>query len=229
MATQHLPATIQVNSGVATFINVFTIDPENQQALLDLLKLQTNSLMRKQPGFLNANFHRSLDRVSVVTYTQWTDQRSSEAIHENPEIVAGFAQYQALNVKMDLRYYEVALAAGQQTAIKPQNGVTTLISLFSTKPSQQQQALGILEQEVYPFAMQQAGFISMNLYRSLDGTRILNYSQWNAQTTYKIPDLLRRREPLMSILEGACDRIETHLYEVSFTADAHSLSTGKSA
>jgi len=31
----------------------------------------------------------------------------------------------------------------------------------------------------------------------------------------------------MSILEGACDRIETHLYEVSFTADAHGLFTGK--
>jgi len=37
--------------------------------------------------------------------------------------------------------------------------------LFSTKPSQQQ-ALGILEQEVYPFAMQQAGFISMNLHQT---------------------------------------------------------------
>lgn len=45
MATQYLPATIQVNSRVATLINVFTIDPENQQALLDLLKLQTDSLI----------------------------------------------------------------------------------------------------------------------------------------------------------------------------------------
>lgn len=67
---------------------------------------------------------------------------------------------------------------------------------------------------VYPFAMQQAGFISMNLHRSLDGTRILNYSQWHSQATHKIPDLLKQREPLMSILEGACDQIETHLYEV---------------
>ncbi|BCL35271.1 antibiotic biosynthesis monooxygenase [Nostoc sp. MS1] len=223
MPTHYLPATIQVNSGITTFINVFTIAPENQQALLDVLKSQTDSSIRKQPGFLNANFHRSLDGVSVVNYVQWTDQRSSEVIHENPEIMAGFARYQALNVKMDLRYYEVAFAVGQQAIIEPQNGVVTLISLFSTKPPHQQQALETLKQELCSFAKQQAGFVSMSLHRSLDGTRILNYTQWKASASHTIADVLTQHEPLMSLLEGACDRIETHLYEVSFAADAHRL------
>jgi quinol monooxygenase YgiN len=228
MAKIHAPVTIQVNSGLTTFINVFTIDPTHQQALLDLLKAQTDATMRKQPGFVMANFHRSLDGTSVVNYVQWTDQRSSDIIHENPEIMAGFVQYQRLNVKMDLRYYEVVFTAGQRVAVEPGNGLTTVISLLSTKSHQQQQVLMTLKKEVYPFVGQQAGFISIAFHRSLDGSRVLLYSQWNLPSTHQIPDLLRQREPLMSLLDGSSDRIETHLYNVAFIADADGLSIGDS-
>ncbi|MBD2683183.1 MULTISPECIES: antibiotic biosynthesis monooxygenase [Nostoc] len=221
MAKVYYPATIEVNHGIATFINVFTVEPANQQVLLDLLRSQTDSLMRKQPGFLNANFHRSFDGIKVVNYVQWKDQQSSEVIHENSDIMTAFSQYQALNVKMDLRYYEVVSSFGQPTVIKPQNGLKTLISLVHVQPNQQQQVLESLETKVYPMLTEQIGFISMNLHRSLDGNRILNYSQWNSQPPHEILELLQQRETLMNI-PGTT---ETHLYEVAFTADAHGLST----
>lgn len=222
MAKILTPATIQLDSGLTTFINVFTIAPDQQQELLDLLQAQTDTAMRKQPGFLNANFHRSLDGTSVVNYVQWTDQRSSDIIHENPEIMAGFAQYQKLNVKMDLRYYEVASAIGQPIVIEPGDGLTTAISLLSTKPNRQQQVLIALE-EVYVSVTQEPGFISISSHRSLDNTRVLTYSQWRVQTTHQIPPVLQHHEPLMTILGDSCDRIESHLYEIAFTADARAI------
>jgi len=224
MAKILTPATIQTDSGLTTFINVFTIAPEQQQALLDLLKAQTDTSMRKQSGFINANFHRSLDGTRVVNYVQWTDQRSSDIIHEDPEIMAGFAQYQQLNVKMDLRYYEVTSTFGQPTVIESENELTTAIALLSTKPDRQQHVLTTLE-EVYLSIRQEPGFISVSSHRSLDNTRVLIYSQWKVHATHQIPPVLQQQERLMNVLNGSCDRVESHLYKVAFTADAQGLST----
>ena len=46
---------------VVTLINVFTVAPEDQQRLLDVLAEATESVMRGLPGFVSANLHRSLD------------------------------------------------------------------------------------------------------------------------------------------------------------------------
>jgi quinol monooxygenase YgiN len=226
MTKTFTPSTIRVNSRVTTFINVFTVAAANQNALLELLRSQTDRLIRKQPGFLNANFHRSLDGTRVVNYVQWSDQQSSDALHENPEIMTGFAQYQALNVKMDLRYYNVTFASEQQTVIAPQTGLKTLISLLAVKPTFQTSTLEILEREIYPVMAQQAGFISMNLHQSLDGTRVLIYSQWQRSASDDLPALLLQQESLMHQAEGAIAQAKTHFYTVAFTSTSEGLFFG---
>jgi len=111
--------------------------------------------------------------------------------------------YQALNVKMDLRYWELLWLRGSKpwSSLKMGDNVS---GLFSTKPSQQQ-ALGILEQSV-SFRNAASGLHFDESSSSLDSTRILNYNGTRKQRTKF--DLLRQREPLMSILEGACDRLK---------------------
>jgi Antibiotic biosynthesis monooxygenase len=52
-----MEVTIRANSGVMTLINVFTVDPENQQQLVELLKAGTESLMSKMTGYISASFH----------------------------------------------------------------------------------------------------------------------------------------------------------------------------
>jgi len=58
---------IRKGRDVLTLVNVFTVRPENQQKLVDLLVEATDKTMRKLPGFLSASIHRSLDGTKVVT------------------------------------------------------------------------------------------------------------------------------------------------------------------
>ncbi len=63
-------AEISRRGEVVTLINVFTVAPEDQQRLLDLLAEATGSVMNKLPGFVSANLHKSLDGKRVVNYAQ---------------------------------------------------------------------------------------------------------------------------------------------------------------
>jgi len=63
--------TIAENAGLVTAINVFTVDPSNQQSLLHLLSRMTETSVRNLPGFVSAALHRSVDGCRVTMYAQW--------------------------------------------------------------------------------------------------------------------------------------------------------------
>jgi hypothetical protein len=50
---------ITIGQDVVTLINVFTVAPEDQQRLVDLLVEATGQVMSKQPGYLAANISQS--------------------------------------------------------------------------------------------------------------------------------------------------------------------------
>ena len=62
--------TIAVDNDVVTLFNVFSVEPANQQAVIDVLVEATQAVMNRLPGFVSANIHRSLDGVKVVNYAQ---------------------------------------------------------------------------------------------------------------------------------------------------------------
>jgi antibiotic biosynthesis monooxygenase (ABM) superfamily enzyme len=76
---------IAVGQQVTTLIKVFTVAPEDQQRLVDLLVEATEQVMSKQPGYLAANIHRSLDGTN---YAQWRSPQEFEAMTRNPDAVA---------------------------------------------------------------------------------------------------------------------------------------------
>jgi Antibiotic biosynthesis monooxygenase len=63
-------STIRADAEVVTLINVFTVDPDDQQRLVELWQRATDEVMRHLPGFVSANVHRSLDGTKVVNYAQ---------------------------------------------------------------------------------------------------------------------------------------------------------------
>lgn len=71
--------TIQTNDGVVTQINVFTVAPEKQQQLIDLL-CEAAVFASGLPGWISASIHRSLDGTKVVNYAQSKDLESAQAI-----------------------------------------------------------------------------------------------------------------------------------------------------
>ncbi|MDN5769284.1 MAG: antibiotic biosynthesis monooxygenase [Microlunatus sp.] len=71
---------IDVEQDVATLVNVFTVVPERQQELVDVLDEATEQVMRHLPGFVSANIHASLDGTRVVNYAQWASPAAFEAM-----------------------------------------------------------------------------------------------------------------------------------------------------
>ncbi|NBC69419.1 antibiotic biosynthesis monooxygenase [Paenibacillus sacheonensis] len=67
-----------------TFINVFTVEPANQERLVELLTQVTNVSVRHAPGFISCALHRSLDGTKVTMYAQWRSKEDYEAMRGDP-------------------------------------------------------------------------------------------------------------------------------------------------
>ena len=76
---------IQKGNEILTLINVFSVAPEKQQELVDLLISATEKTMKGIPGFISANIHRSLDGKKVVNYAQWKSKGAFEAMLQHPD------------------------------------------------------------------------------------------------------------------------------------------------
>jgi antibiotic biosynthesis monooxygenase (ABM) superfamily enzyme len=76
--------TIEQGTPIATLINVFTVAPERQRELVDLLVRTTDEVMRHQPGFLSANIHASPDGTRVANYAQWESVEHFQRMQADP-------------------------------------------------------------------------------------------------------------------------------------------------
>jgi quinol monooxygenase YgiN len=100
-------ATISRDNDVCTLINVFTVAPENQERLLEVLDVATREVMQYLPGFVSANLHRSLDGEHVVNYAQWASREAFETMLRHPDTQAHMAAALRL-ASAEPRLYEVA-------------------------------------------------------------------------------------------------------------------------
>jgi heme-degrading monooxygenase HmoA len=80
-----MPTTISKEQRVVTLINTFTVAPERQEELVNLLIEVTDLVMKRLPGFVSANIHRGLDGRHVANYAQWRSRADFEAMLRNPE------------------------------------------------------------------------------------------------------------------------------------------------
>jgi len=101
--------TISKERDVVTLINVFTVAPDDQQRLLDLLAEATESIMNGLPGFVSANLHKSINGTKVVNYAQWRSREDFEAMLQNPEAMAHMREAGEVAEKFEPHLYEVSL------------------------------------------------------------------------------------------------------------------------
>jgi quinol monooxygenase YgiN len=71
-------------SGIVTLINVFTVDPANQQRLVDLLTRATDGFVSSAPGFMSSTLHRGVDGTKVTMYAQWRSAEDYQAMRKDP-------------------------------------------------------------------------------------------------------------------------------------------------
>ena len=78
-------ATIEKGRPLMTLVNVFTVSPDKQAELADLLVRATDETMKHLPGFISASIHKSLDGKKVINYAQWRSKADFEALKDNPQ------------------------------------------------------------------------------------------------------------------------------------------------
>lgn len=98
---------ISEDSNVFTEIVMFTVEPEQQQKLVDAIVSEVERWVRHRSGFLSANYHLSLDGTRVVNYAQWTTQEAWQAFNQDPEIAVLAEKIRRVGVKPDGHSYKV--------------------------------------------------------------------------------------------------------------------------
>jgi quinol monooxygenase YgiN len=84
-------SVIRVGDEPVTLVNVFDVEAEKQQELVDLLIDGTEKVMQHRPGFVSVNLLASNDGTRVVNYAQWRSQDDVKATMADPD-VQGYAR-----------------------------------------------------------------------------------------------------------------------------------------
>lgn len=66
---------------------VFTVEPQKQQELAQVLADATKQTMKHLPGFISASIHKSFDGHKVVNYAQWQSREDFEAMTKHPDAI----------------------------------------------------------------------------------------------------------------------------------------------
>jgi quinol monooxygenase YgiN len=98
--------TISKGSKLLTLINVFTVDPVNQQELVDLLVEATRTSVRYAQGFVSASLHRSVDGTKVAMYAQWRSVEDYQTMRSNPT-ASPYMQKALALARFELGIYDV--------------------------------------------------------------------------------------------------------------------------
>ncbi|HSZ87691.1 MAG TPA: antibiotic biosynthesis monooxygenase [Puia sp.] len=98
--------TISKENKFLTLINIFTVEPVNQQKLVDLLTLATTSTVQNITGFISSSLHRSLDGTKVTMYAQWRSIKDYQNMRNN-STASPYLQQALEFAKFDPGMYEV--------------------------------------------------------------------------------------------------------------------------
>lgn len=90
-----------------TFINVFEVEPEKQQQLVEVLNEGADKVISKRPGFISASILASKDGTRVVNYAQWRSMDDIKATREDPKALP-FAKKSAELAKATPHVYTVS-------------------------------------------------------------------------------------------------------------------------
>jgi len=73
---------------------------------------------------------------------------------------------------------------GPVTTISKENKVVTLVNVFTVKAENQQRLVDLLIEATEQTMRNLPGFVSANIHKSFDGTRVVNYAQWRSREDF---------------------------------------------
>ena len=79
-----MPVTIS-KQPIVTLINTFTVKPEKQNELIDVLSDATEKVIKHLDGFISASLHRGIDGTYVANYAQWASKEHMLKMQKDPK------------------------------------------------------------------------------------------------------------------------------------------------
>lgn len=68
-----------------TLVNMFTVKLEKQESAANKITEIYRTIVSKQPGFISAKIHKSLDGSRVAAIAHWRSEADLSAIQQTPE------------------------------------------------------------------------------------------------------------------------------------------------
>jgi heme-degrading monooxygenase HmoA len=91
-------------------VNVFTLDPEDEQSFLESWQNDA-AFMKRQPGFISTQLHRAVgDSATYLNYAIWESNAHFRAAFTHPEFRAKIAVYPTSAVASPHLFQKVAVA-----------------------------------------------------------------------------------------------------------------------
>ncbi len=224
--------TVTKNANVITLIDVLTVEPAQQQRLVQIVQGLAEMLVQKQ-GFVSANVHRSLDSTHVVNYAQWENEASFKDVQQSPEFQRVLANCRALARTASSSVYDIVYTDDRSsrgvTTISKEEEVATFINVISTTPERQQALLEFVignDNQVFATA---PGYRSANFHRGHDGMHVINYSHWDSEQAFlnainamfHIPNLTMEQANQMATTQaGGIGQTDFRFYDVVFSSHA---------
>ena len=95
--------------GPIVLLNIFTVAPEDMQAMLDIWG-EDSGVMKRQPGFISAQLHKGVAGTNVfVNYAIWESIEAFRNAHKNPEFQAVIARTPASAVTQPMLLKKIAV------------------------------------------------------------------------------------------------------------------------
>ena len=81
---------------MTTLLNILTVDPVNQGQLLEMLRDNTDTVIRTLDGWISTSLIATADGTRFVIHSQWRDAAAVAAMRSDPRMVAYFPKLTAL-------------------------------------------------------------------------------------------------------------------------------------
>jgi quinol monooxygenase YgiN len=81
---------------MTTLVNVLTVDPANQRQLVELLRANTEEVIRTLDGWISTELIAGSDGTRVVIHSRWRDPEAVAAMRRDPRMLAYFPRITAL-------------------------------------------------------------------------------------------------------------------------------------
>lgn len=187
-------------------LDLYTVAQRHQSGLVEAIVQEQIKSWKSNPYFLSASVHQSLDGVRVFTYSQWQPKFD----HRSLPIPIGFSEF----FPSDSLVLEVSASksVSAEVEIVQGDGITHLAE-FRMIPANQPEMVKRTSAEVERAISNSPGLISATFHRSLDGTRMFNYGQWESKEAFEAILKQPGFNPDQPYWSGLA-RNEFHLYNV---------------